>query len=302
MRAMKKFIIYIILFACLILVSIYLILSKADGYSDPYYLKFTTPRQNSLIVGTSKAAQGIIPDVASEILGVDIYNYSFNMNISPYGPKYLESIKRKLDKNARNGIFIITVDCWSISVNGQEPEDSFIFSENKSCIGQIDIVDKKPNFQYLLRFMYGNYYRILFRPSDARLHDNGWLEVLISADSASVNRRTKSTLAEYKNYPTLYKYSQTRFEYLVKTIEFLSKHGKVYLVRLPVSQGLMEVENKLMPDFDFKIEQISNKTCGYLNMTSKNQMYYYIDGVHLEKNSAKIVTAEIANWIREFEK
>ncbi|HEY9123870.1 MAG TPA: hypothetical protein VIO15_05985, partial [Bacteroidales bacterium] len=241
-------------------------------------------------------------DVANKILGIDIYNYSFNMNISPFGPKYLESIKRKLSQKSHSGIFIVTVDCWSISCMGENPNDTTKFKENNSFIGQIKIVDQKPNLHYLLKYMFGNYYRIIFKSSDAVLHENGWFEVSINTDSVSVNRRTKSTLQEYKNFLSNYKYSQARFDYLVKTIEFLNKFGSVYLVRLPVSKGLMDIEHQCMPNFDYKIKQIADKTCGYLDLTPKNEMFSYTDGVHLDKRSGKTVTEEIAKWIKNEKK
>jgi len=298
---MKRFIINTTIFVTLILGSIYIVLSRANGYSDPYYLKFTTPKQNSLIIGTSKAAQGIVPDVVNEILNIDIYNYSFNMSVSPYGPKYLESIKRKLSQKNKNGVFIVTVDCWSISSSCINPDDTLNFRENNSCIGEMKNVDKNPNMQYLLKYMYGNYYRILFKSSVSLLHENGWLEVTLNTDSVSVNRRTKSTLLEYENYLSIYKFSQIRFDYLIKTIEFLEENGDVYLVRLPITPKLMEIENQLNPNFNAQMQQISKKAHGYLDLTPKNDLFNYTDGVHLNQNSGKLVTEEISRWIMDIE-
>ena len=295
---MKRFILNTLLFISIILISIYFILFGVDGHADPYYLKFTTPKQNNLIIGTSKAAQDLNPSVFKEILDIDIYNYSFAMNSSPYGPEYLESIKRKLTQKKQNGIFILTVDCWGITSNSNDPNDSSNFREINSCIGEMEIVDKNPNFQYLVNYMFGNYYRIIHKSSVALLHENGWLEITLKMDSVSVNRRTKSTILKYKNYSSTYKYSQVRFDYLIKTIEFLNEYGDVYLVRLPISPKLMEIENRLIPNFNYRINQISKKTLGYLDLSSKNELFLYTDGVHLSKNSGKLVTEEISKWIK----
>jgi hypothetical protein len=154
-------------------VSVYLVLSQADGYADPYYLRFTTPKKNSLIIGNSKAAQGLNPDVMNKILHKDIYNYCFDISKSPFGPAYLESIKRKVIKENKKGIFIITVDCWSIYSKGKEPNDIARFDESHSCVGEMEKVDQNPNFQYLTTYMSGNYYRIIFKPDVAQLHENG---------------------------------------------------------------------------------------------------------------------------------
>jgi hypothetical protein len=298
---MKRFILNTILFSVVLLISFYVILLSADGYSDPFYLKFTTPKQNNLILGTSKAAQGLNPYVINEILDTEMYNYSFSISSSPYGIKYLESIKRKLSYKKVNGIFIISVDSWSISSLGKDPNDIPIFRENNSCVGTLDVVDKNPNFSYLLKFMSGNYYKILHKQSVAKLHENGWLDVSLSLDSTSVYRRTKSTLLGYEKYLSTYNYSQVRFEYLIETIKFLNTYGNVYLVRLPTSVGLMKMENQLIPNFNEKLKPAIEITSGYLDLADKNSDYKYTDGVHLSKNSGKLVSEEISYWIKNIE-
>jgi len=295
---MKKFILNTILFSSILLISCYIILLKADGYSDPFYLKFTTPKQNNLILGTSKSAQGLNPYVFNEILNTKVYNYSFSIDTSPYGPKYLESIKLKLNKENSNNIFIITIDCWSISSICDNPNDILNFRENNLSVGTLKVVDKNPNIPYLLKFMAGNYYKIIHKPSVAKLHQNGWLDVSLNTDSISVNRRTKSNLIEYEKKLSTYKYSQVRFDYLIKTIEFLNNYGSVYLVRLPISSKLMEIENLLIPDFEEKIKPVIKITGGYLNLTAKNSYFNYTDGVHLSKQYRTLASEEISNWIK----
>lgn len=299
---MRKFIFNVFLFAIVVLVSVYVVLSRVDGFSDPFYLKFTTPVQSNLILGTSKSAQGIIPYNIDENLDIKIYNYSFTIGSSPYGPKYLESIKRKLSCNSSKGIFIVTVDCWSISSKCDNPNDVNFFRENNSFLGQMTVVDEKPNFQYLYNYMFGNFYRVIHKSPVALLHENGWFEVSLNMDLLSVNRRTKSNLLNYEKYLKIYKFSKVRFEYLVKTIEYLNSYGGVYLVRLPISPGLMEIENSLMPDFNSKINKILIHTEGYLDLTTNNNLFDYTDGVHLYKESGKQVSDEISKWIMNIEK
>jgi hypothetical protein len=283
-------------------ISVYFVLSRADGYADPYYLKFTTSKQNSLIVGNSKAAQGLNPDVMNKILQKDIYNYSFDISKSPFGPAYLNSIKRKLSNEKKDGIFIVTVDCWSIYSKDKNPNDVSVFWENSSCVGEMEDVDQNPNFQYLTKYMSGNYYKIIFKPTVAQLHENGWLEVSLDMDSNSVARRTKSTLVEYKNYLSLYQFSKVRLDYLIKTIDFLRQNGHVYLVRLPVSPQLIDIENQLSPNFSSLMQLPAEKSSGFLDLTSKNSLFSYTDGVHLSAKSSKLVSEEIALWIKDRER
>lgn len=299
---MRKFIINISLFAILCIISIYIVLSGADGYTDPYYLRFTTPKQNSFIIGNSKAAQGLNPEVINKTLNTDIYNYSFDISKSPFGPAYLNSIKRKLSKEKKDGIFIITVDCWSISSRGKDPNDISSFGENTSCVGEMQDVDQDPNFEYLTKYMLGNYYKIIFKPTVAQLHKNGWLEVSLDMDSSSVARRTKSTLVEYQNYLSLYQFSKVRLDYLINTIDYLKQYGHVYVVRLPVSPQLMDIENQLAPNFSELLQLPTEKSSGFLDLTSKNSLLSYTDGVHLSAKSSKLVSEEIALWIKNRER
>ena len=63
----------------------------ANGRIDPFYLLFTTPAQHSLILGNSRAAQGIVPSIVGASLEPldfqgEPFNYSFTLSTSPYGP------------------------------------------------------------------------------------------------------------------------------------------------------------------------------------------------------------------------
>ena len=298
---MRKFVINVLLFGILCVISIYVIVLNTDGYSDAYYLRFTTPKQSNFILGTSKAAPGLNPLVINNILHKDFYNYSFDISKSPFGPAYLRSIKRKLSKERKDGIFIVTVDCWSIYSKGKNPNDMTGFGENSSSVGEIEQVDRNPNFQYLTNYMLGNYYKIIFKPTIAQLHENGWLEVSIDMDSTAVTRRTKTTLVAYKDLLSLYQFSQVRLNYLVDTINFLNQYGHVYLVRLPVSPKLMDIENQLSPNFSSLMQLPAEKSYGFLDLTSKNKLFHYTDGVHLSKRSGRLVSEEIAQWIKNSE-
>ena len=87
---MKKLFLKILFFhyASVLFYSIFI---QVDGNTDPYYKRFTTPTNNSLILGVSKAAQGLQPQVFNNILNrKDLFNYSFTISSSPYGKLYLK--------------------------------------------------------------------------------------------------------------------------------------------------------------------------------------------------------------------
>ncbi|MBK8600028.1 MAG: hypothetical protein IPN80_05230 [Flavobacterium sp.] len=72
---------------------------------------------------------------------------------------------------------------------------------------------------------------------------------------------------------------------------------RIYLVRLPVSPKLMDIENQLAPKFQRLMRLPTEKSSGFLDLTSKNNAFTYTDGVHLSAKSSKLVSEEIALWI-----
>jgi len=274
---------------------------RANGKTDPFYLRFTSPKQHSLILGTSRAAQGIQPSVLDSILpGSGFYNYSFTIGHSPYGPAYLNSIKKKLDHQTKNGIFILSVDPWSISSNANDPNNPDRFRERKLAIGKTPVVNIRPNFFYLINAYDKPFYHLLPRQkSSIILRDDGWLDVKFKIDSLKMEQLIEKKVDSYrKNNLKKYKFSDVRLEYLTKTITYLKNFGRVYLVRLPVHPRMMEIDEEFIPDFDQKIRQISEQTgTPYFDMSFMNDSILYTDGNHIYRESGKVVSARIGEWI-----
>jgi hypothetical protein len=295
---MKKFLIESTLFSVAIIASVYFVFLQADGKSDPFYSRTTTPKQSSLILGTSKAAQGLIPEVLKPYLQKDIYNFSFTVAHSPFGPAYLSAIEKKLEPNSKDGVFIITVDPWSISSDGKDPNNEAYFGEGKSFMATTKSFSSKPNISYLLNSYDDNYIKILLNFSLMEVHKDGWLEVFPPMDSTSVKNRTAENILEQNTKLKNYRFSQTRFEYLKRTIETLKNHGNVYLVKLPVDYRIAAIEAELVPEFDKKIEELAKMaSVPYLNLMNSDTKFTFTDGIHLYKDSAKEVSAEVGRWI-----
>jgi len=305
---MKRFLFQTSLFLLLILVGLYGVLMQADGFTDPYYIRFTTSRQSSLIVGNSRAAQGVQPAILNRCLGrSDFFNYAFTLGHSPYGPVYLESINRKLDKGTTDGRFIVTVDPWSICTKGKNPNDTTQFAEKNRLLGKLKYVNLNPNFFYLTE----NFERPLVsllrhNPNNITfLHEDGWLEVSPpKMDSAAVAERTSEKILDYEksNLP-FFKYSEARVNSLKQIIQALSAHGKVYLVRLPVYADMLVLEDRLMPDFERRMSQLALKNqIPYLSFVQTGDSCVFTDGNHLYKESGAKVTKRIASWMLENDK
>ena len=314
---MRSFLIKSSVFLFLLLGTITVVFFKADGHTDPFYVRFTAPKQTSLILGTSKAAQGLRPSILNEKLNRnDIFNYAFTLRISPYGPVYLESIKNKLKKNSNGGIFILAVDTWSIFTDTDTPNNPETFKENSRFLPKITIPDANPNINYLLSGYEDMYVKILYNKSFMFLNDNGWLEVYINNyknklisttthrsfyfDSLRHVKHFEASITRYLNKTKTYKYSQLRLEYLKKTIKFLKTRGEVYLVRLPVHNDMIEIENSIMSDFNSTMTTISNDfSIDYYDLTYLNSSCNFNDANHLNRESTTFVSKELAKKINK---
>lgn len=308
---MKSSLLKCLLFSLPVIAVIVITGFLADGYTDPFYLRFTSPQQTSLIIGTSRAANGLHPDVLNrELAGaygnINLYNFSFTLEDSPFGPTYLDAIKKKVKENTTKGVFIITVDPWSVSSRKVEGDDESKFLEKQKRIGKTKWVNMDPNFFYLLNAYNAPYLTILtkkarttfFKTStQTLLHNDGWLEVNLPIDSLSKVQWRQANVDIYQNtYLTTYTHSATRQLYLTRTIEFLQQHGDVYLVRLPVHPDLCRIDDTFFPGFDVLMDSLSKKyKAPYINFAKDGARYTYRDGIHVEKASGVQLSGELGN-------
>ncbi len=299
---MRLFLIKFLVFALMIFVSVYVFYMQADGFTDPFYNRLVSKKQTSLIIGTSRSAQGVDPQVLNAFLNRnDIYNYSFTLGHSPYGEVYFESIKKKINEDSDEGIFIVTVDPWSISVNINNNE---YFQEEDRFLNKIHFVNQYPNLEYLLFYFNQKNIDILYnkKKSKTYLDNRGWLQVNLKWDSVSMNKRLNEKVFNYTELSSELKVSNIRLNWLFKTVEYLKSKGSVYIVRLPVHPMLFKVEEKYDSNFQSTIDNVIKLSDGYYDMSFMNEFYKYNDGNHLNKYYVPDVSAKIANWINSQKK
>lgn len=293
---MKKFLVAVFLCGLLTLGSFYLMLCFASGAWDKAYIKVSSPKAPSLVIGTSRASQCINPQVFNEVFpNAQLFNFAFTLSQSPFGKTYLETIKKKVVAESNNGIFIVAVDPWSLSANCKNPNDENLFEERKLSL-DLPSVSQRPNLFYIFTHYDRPIYE-LFKSSNNGVytHSDGWLEITVPMDEQSFNDRFKRKIVEYENHLQSMRFSKKRFDYFLETIDFLSTKGNVYLVRLPVHSSILALENKLMPTFDDLILTVAaKKNLPYFNYSDSADVYQYTDGNHIYKTSGAKITRDIA--------
>lgn len=299
---MKRFLQQLLIFSILpIAVFIITSIIYADGFIDPFYLRFTTPKQENLIIGTSRAAQGILPSVLKSNLNKDFYNYSFTISHSPFGEAYYNSIIRKLNKRTKDGIFIISVDPFSITSHyDKDGKESFV---NEKMIKKQMTVSMNPNIEFIIKNGLSPWRAIFTHHRTVKnditfLHKDGWMEVKYPWTEEKYKANLEVKIKDYRKDQMKRKLSSHRVYYLKKTIEFLQKHGKVYLVRIPTAKEMYDLENDLLPNFDSRIQDIADLfKIPYFDCSKDFSIYQTTDGNHLFYPSAKKFTQALCDSI-----
>lgn len=304
---MKKFLLKVALYSVFVSTLYVVAAFFADGNTDPFYVRMTSSKQNAMILGSSKGAQGILPSViAKELEGLEIYNFGFTVNISPFGPIYTRSIEKKLSGDTSEpGVFILTVDPWMMSSVADEPENPSEFVENKGFLRDQKILNANPNFEYLAR-NYGRSWgdliiqNIIFKGSKPQmfLHDDGWLEININMSEREVEKRTANKRREYDRKRQRLKFSNYRLSEFYKLCEMLQKRGKVILVRMPVDPYFRKLGDEISPDFDVIIQKYADKReLPYFNFSGEYN-FSFTDGNHLYSKDAEKFTQILCDSIR----
>ncbi|MFC6267095.1 hypothetical protein [Frigoriflavimonas asaccharolytica] len=297
---MKKSILRLMLFSVLPLLVICFAVYITGKKTDDFYKRFTSPQQNSLILGSSRAA-GMNPAILDSITKskfpkVKLYNYAFTWAHSPFGPKYLESIEKKIQPNSKDGLFIVTVEPTALMVDRSQADRPENFVENDKSVARTSMVAINPNVEYLWESFEFSITKELnnkiIPPKDPigkmEILDNGKIQTTIIRQVSDKTRAewNDNAMKLLKIKMAGLKTSKIRLQYLAKTIDFLKKHGKVVVLRIPMAKVPYDIENDTYPDFDAQMNKIcSQKKVSYKNYNLSENNFKYVDEVHLDTKS-----------------
>lgn len=299
---MKQFLYKLTLFAIVITSIITFILLKYGGNIDYFYLKFTTPKQSSFILGDSRSMQGIQPRVIDDYFDdgtfeLPMFNYSFTITQAAYGELYTKSVKNKMILTTRKGLFILSVHPWLLAQRESDNFSKKIFAEDGNPPHNMNFVDLNPNFEYFFKNYNYFHFKSMFR-KNSELHKDGWMEERnLPKDSATLHQWKNNQIAIYQGFEKRWRKCSYRIKELEKLIVFLKQHGTVVLVRMPIDSKLLTIEERFWPNFDQDIIQLASKqNVSFFNFSQKNTYKTY-DGNHIDKFAGSIFTKELCDSI-----
>ena len=308
---MIRFLGKLLLFSFVLSATYLLLVHKlSQGYVDMYYPKFTQPG-GSLVLGLSRADQGIDPSLLQEELRPADFAapfVNFASNQSYYGEVYLKAIRKKVPANVKNGLFILSVTPGSFTAPKKAGDRELVKMDEHTIMGKTGNFTTQPNYDYIMN-CYGqalyNSLHTLTAWENLTTHEDGWNEVRMQSGEQEITKKDiafwkAQNLSFYNRKIRTEAVRDHRKEYLEKTIEYLKGHGTVLLVRLPADPDIIELENQTWNGFDGHMDRIAGlHGIPYLNYSKGFDGMETYDGSHLASESAREFTRMLAADIRE---
>jgi len=305
---LKRFLIHIVIWGGLLAVIFATVIAYLAGpRTDYFYNRFTQPKAENLILGSSRSAQGLNPAEIAQESSVEFFNYSFTNYNSPYGQCYFAAAKKKFTET-KDVITILEVNPFILSNYRKNMEgDNEIFEECEAAPSNMWTVDVEPNFEYIIR-NYSEDWRtltgIMPRPYSIYLHDNGWLEIEMPFDTAYFRKNTEDKVRNYNELTPKMKPSTARWKALEEMASYFSRFGEVYLVRIPVSPEMEIIEKDYYPSFRSEVEAFAKRNdVEFLDYFHLNDSLFFTDGNHLHRESAQrfseVLGADIKNSVHQ---
>ena len=255
------------------------------GKIGDVYPRVSSPLQSSLVLGTSRAAQGVNPDILNERLrehypDCGLYNFSFHLDETTYNEIYYHAVLKKLKPDNSRGFFILTVDPWA-------------FKRDNEIIGELDLrsVADSPNIEYLVRF----FNRTWISPLPTHVFINASGRSIVSGIKRS-DAMVESKIRTYREMASHFAYSDSSEQVFVKLADELRKRGDVYMVRMPVSEEMVALEDSIMPGFSQKMSDLSKKL-GVRFFDFIHEPFETNDGNHLTKEEGDRFSSMLADSI-----
>lgn len=298
---MKKLIVKCLIFAMLITGTAFPLLYRlAAARQDRFVSKFSY-KTESMVTGSSRALLGLNPDRIgkSERYAGPFLNYAFTQVTSPYGETYYNAVCRKLGsgKDQKQKLFILEVNPVSVSAREEH------YPEKEMILGRLSVFNMSPNVDYLLSSAQRPAYLLYIdkgkkeEKSATIFHTNGWNEFVQLPEGTDTAKLNREMYEAHRKLFSEFSVSSYRLDWLEKTIRYLSEHGEVVLVRMPVEKRMHALESAYCPEFDSRMEALAGACkIRYLNYFNTEGWSFY-DLHHMTAESANRISKAISDTL-----
>jgi hypothetical protein len=276
----------------------------ADGRDSLGVYKFSGPPRENLIIGTSRIAQAIRPDVLQRELGAEFLNTGISASATSYSSIYNKTIFQRIDTSTSNGTFILTLDPWILERSIDPLTRELLFTEKGSAMDDLWPCYDEFNLQYFIQdysYGWGNIWLSHRRDnSTVNGHKDGWVEVTRPLDEKSLATTKALKLESQREEAKWRVYAPDRMQALEELLVFLQKHGKVYFVRLPVAPEFYALENSSLPNYSDLVGALQAKyNVPYFDLQPLHSEVVFNDGHHINKQYSEYITKALADSVRK---
>ena len=315
---MKKFLFFclsIVAPAVTILWTLWVLPLLLAPEEDPNLGRLFHHNHTGLICGTSRTEQGIDPEsLASQCPDLNgIYNYSFNLGDSPWSSQYASAITNKLAQStaSTSGILILSIDPWSLRNSRPNPSPFLGLRNNNKWIQTHLYATSTSPLQSITGNNEKEISKAIFttlrskRPTTTLLQPNGWLPNTRFRDSAFIAIETKKKIESYQSlYPRTNTWPEqealTAIETTIQEFKEQKPSGSVVLLRPPVRDEMLHLENTLYPELNEIADSIALEYDAiFLDGNLISEGLVFNDAHHLYYESARTLSKRLGSWICE---
>lgn len=250
-----------------------------------------------LFAGDSRVFRGISPDDFEKALkGYKGYNLGFSSN--GYSIEYMDEIERRLDCSVSKPIVVLGITAYGFTEKGFR-SDHFKAERMRPREDVIQYMYLTSVNEYFARVSPLTLIRRMFnkpKPKNFQItyHYNGWMESYwIQPD----------TMNAYPVYQTIFNGNICKRDYIEVLLDRVNKWTEegilVFGFRPPATHYLLQLEEQ-MGEFDARGFESEFQNAGGIWLTFPANKYNTFDGCHLDNASARKLSYDMGEKIKEF--